>query len=210
MLSALPFVFASYIRSKTKSSHGRRGFFSVLGTQMPRLKAVKNAVVKFFHRLYDGMRRSDNFRKFFTLIILLLMIGVQFVDYSASQEVARLSQEHQVSAENGASFIHVYAPLMSRPHAIFIAAFLSLSFFFFRVADSVLTILHNERRIFHFFALLTLIILFASPRYIIIVEVMEMILMAAMIYPNKMSTPEPRGRKNIPMTPRQFSLRKSA
>lgn len=209
-LSALPFFCASCLRQKKNSSYGRRNFFSVIGRQMPRLNAVKIAIVKFLHRMYEGMKKSDNFRKFFTLVILLLMIGVQFVDFSASQEVARMAQDGQASGENGDLFIQIYAPLMSRPHATLLATFLSLSFFFFKAADWILTILHNERKIFHFFAVLTLIILFASPRYIIIVEVMEMILMAAVIYPNKITSPEPKGRKDIPLRQEQFELRKSA
>lgn len=210
VLSALPFVWASYLRTKKKSSSGKRNIFSVMGQQMPRLKAVKDAVSNLLHRLYEGMKKSDNFRKFFTLIVLLLMIAVQFVDCCASQEVARASWEHQIDAENGAHFVRVYAPLMSPPYAIFLAAFMSLSFFFFKVADHVLTILHNVRVIFYFLSVLTMIILFASPRNIIIVEVMEIILMAAMIYPNKTIPEEPKGRKSIPMTPRQNGLRKSA
>jgi len=41
-------------------------------------------------RFYEGMKRSDNFRKFFTLMILMGMILIQFVDFHASTEIAKM------------------------------------------------------------------------------------------------------------------------
>lgn len=210
LLSALPFVLAQCFRSATKSSAGRRTVFSFITAQAPRLKAVKDALVNFLLRVYEGMKRSDNFRKFFTLLTLLLMTCILFVDYSASQEIARLSLERQEAIENDMLFAQVYGPLMSRPHATFIATFLGLSFFFYKVADRLLTVLHNEGKIFYFFAVLTLIILFSSPRYIIIVEIMLIILLAAVIYPNKTAPEEPKTRKQIPIRPRRKNLLKTA
>ena len=210
LLSALPFFYMSYIRPKEKTSPVWRNMFTALGTQMPRLRTVKKTFGKFFHRLYDGMKKSDNFRKFFTLVTLLLMIAVQFVDFSASTSIARMLQEASHDSHETAKMIAVYGTLMTRPHASVLAACLSLILFSYTAADWLLTRLHNRRKLFFGVALITLVVLFASPRYLIVTEVLEMMLMAALIYPNKIPSQDPKGRKPIPREEEQNTLRKAA
>lgn len=210
LLSALPFFYISYIRPKEKTSPIWRNMFTALGTQMPRLKAAKRAVGKFFHRLYEGMKKSDNFRKFFSLITLLLMIAVQFVDFSATMNVAKMIQDASHDSQQMARIIAVYGPLMTRPHASVLAACLSLTLFSYTAADWLLTRLHNRRKFFFGVALIALIVLFSSPRYLIVTEVLEMMLMAALIYPNRIPSQDPKGRKPIPMVKEQQELRKAA
>ena len=218
LLSALPFFYVSYIRPRKESSPVWRNMFTALGTQMPRLRAFKEAVAKFFHRLYDGMKKSDNFRKFFSLVTLLLMIAVQFIDFSASTEIARSIREiSQSDAETYGEIekqlshtIAIYGSLMSKPHASVLAACLSLTLFWYTAADWLLSRLHNRQKFFFGVALLALIILFASPRYIIVAEILEMMLMAALIYPNKIPSQDPKGRKPIPVAKEQQTFRKAA
>lgn len=210
VLSALPFFYVSYIRPKEKTSPVWRNMFTAIGTQLPHLTKVKNAIGKFLHRLYDGMKKSDNFRKFFSLIILLLMIAVQFVDFSASTSIARMTQESTLISQQTAKIIAIYGPMMTRPHATVLAACLSLTFFSYSVADWFLTRLHNKQRFFFGVALITLIILFATPRYFIVAEILEMILLAALIYPNKISEQRPKGRKTIPKEDETMNIKKAA
>ena len=218
LISAVPFLYVTLIKPKRETSSVWRNMFTAIGSQLPRLKAVKTACSKFLHRLYEGMKRSDNFRKFFTLITLLLMIAVQFIDFSASTEIARSIREiSQSDAETYgeietriAHTIAVYGSLMSKPHATVLAACLSLTLFVFGSANWLLTRLHNSRKFFFFIALVTLIILFTSPRYFIVVEIMEMMLMAALIYPNKIATPDPKGRKGIQNGQNKISFKNAA
>ena len=218
LLSAVPFLYVTLIKPKRETSSVWRNMFTAIGSQLPRLKAVKTACSKFLHRLYEGMKRSDNFRKFFTLITLLLMIAVQFIDFSASIEIARGIREiSQSDAETYgeietriAHTIAVYGSLMSKPHATVLAACLSMTLFVFGSANWLLTRLHNSRKFFFFIALVTLIILFTSPRYFIVVEIMEMMLMAALIYPNKIATPDTKGRKGIPNGQNKISFKNAA
>ncbi len=218
LLSAIPFLYVSFVKPKRETSKVWRNMFTAIGSQLPRLKAVKTTCAKFMHRLYEGMKRSDNFRKFFTLITLLLMIAVQFVDYSSSVEVARMirdaANEGAETAAKAAAYtshvIAVYGSLMSKPHATLLAACLSLILFVFKAGDWLLTRLHNSRKIFFTVAMMTLIILFTSPRFFIVVEVLEMMLMAALIYPNKVVPQDPKGRKGIPMEQKEMAYRNAA
>ncbi len=208
LLSALPFFYVSYVRPKEKTSPVWRNLFTALATQMPRLRAVKKIIGRFLHRIGEGMKKSDNFRKFFSLVTLLLMVVVQFVDFSASQDVAQGIRELNGSAEQ-TKFIAAYGSLMTRPHASVLAACLSLMLFSYKAADWLLTRLHNRKKFFLAIALLTLVILFASPRYFIVAEVLHMMLLAALVYPNRTSVDDPKGRKRIPKDERQ-EYRKAA
>jgi len=108
------------------------------------------------NRLYKEMKKNDNFRKFFTLITLLMMILVQFVDYSSSGEVARIIRDAAYGGTETAAkavadtchMIAVYGSLMSKPHDTLLAACLSLTLFVFKAGDWLLTRLHNSRKIF--------------------------------------------------------------
>lgn len=218
LLSVLPFFYASYIRPKEKTSKVWRNMFTALATQLPRLSKAKNTVANFLNRLYDGMKKSDNFRKFFTLVTLLLMIAVQFVDFSASTEIARGIRE--ISHSDAITFVEikkqlahtiaVYGPLMTKPHASVLAACMSLTLFSYMAADWLLSRLHNRQKFFFGVAMLALVILFASPRYIIVSEMLEMLLMAAMIYPNKIPSQDPKGRKPIPIEQQHQAIQKAA
>ncbi|MBQ9362410.1 MAG: hypothetical protein IJT97_03205 [Bacteroidaceae bacterium] len=210
LLSAVPFFYASYIRPKKDSSSVWRNMFTAIGTQMPRLRAVKIAVVNFIHKLYEGMKRSDNFRKFFSLIVLLLMIAVQFVDFSASTAVARMVQDTTTDTAETANIINIYGPLMTRPHATILAASISLTLFSYISANWILTRLHNRKKFFLIVANLALLVLLSSPRYFIVAEILELLLMAALIYPDKITQQEPKGRKRIPDGQEQRKYRKAA
>lgn len=205
LLSAIPFLYVSLIKPKRETSSVWRNMFTAVGSQWPRLKAVKTACSQLLRRLYEGMKRNDNFRKFFTLITLLLMIAVQFIDFSATTEIARGIKAVSVSSSKNSAetvsevnqVIAVYGPLMSKPHATVLAACLSMLLFAFGPANWLLTRLHNSRRVFFCAALVTLFFLFFSPRYFIVGEIMEIILMVALIYPNKITSPDPKGRDGI-------------
>lgn len=210
LLSAVPFVYAGCVRPKEKTSPVWRNIFTALGTQMPRLRKTKKAIVKFLYRIYDGMKKSDKFRKFFSLVTLLLMIAVQFVDFSAATSIARMLQEAARDNEQTAQTIAVYGAMMTRPHATVLAACLSLALFSYQMADWMLTRLHNRRKLFFCVALLTLAILFASPRYLIVAEVLETMLLAALVYPNKIPTQDPKGCRLIPRGNGKQEQRKAA
>ena len=125
----------------------------------------------FATRFYEGMKRSDNFRKFFTLVILMVMIALEFIDFQASTAIATLMHDSHLSVADAAQTIGLYGALMTRPYATLLAAVMSLAMFSYKWADAVLT-----------FAML---IAMVSPRYIIVTEMLEIVLLAAYIYPDR-------------------------
>jgi hypothetical protein len=90
------------------------------------------------------------------------------------------------SCADTATTISIYGKLMSSPYATIIAAGLSLPLFSYKLANSVLTELHNNQKLFLVVAMVAIaLVLCVSVRFLIVFEVMAIILMAAVIYPNK-------------------------
>ncbi len=218
VLSAIPFLYASYVKPRRKTSKVWRNMYTAIGAMMPHLKIVRQACVKFLHRLYDGMKRSDNFRKFFTLVVLLLMIGVQFVDYTASVDIAQLIND-AAKGDGGSTLqatsqasqaITVYGSLMSKPHATLLAAAISLTLFAYSIADRLLTRLHNSQKLFFFIGGCTMLVLQAAPRFFIVAEMMEMLLLSAMVYPNKSGEQQGGKRKPVPVSHEEKQYKNAA
>ena len=210
ILAAIPFIYASYVRPKEKTLSTRRCFLTAIGTKLPLLRTMTSAPGRFLNRLYEGMKKSDSFRKFFSLVTLILTIAVQFVDFSASTDIAGIIQSQQTDSVETTRVITIYGPIMTRPHATIVAACLSMTLFWYKAADLILTSLHNRRRLFLGTALTALVFLFVSPRFVIITETLEMLLMAAIIYPKRIPLQEPKGRKPLPTVDRRGVMRKAA
>ena len=93
---------------------------------------------------------------------------------------------------------------------LIVGVFLASELFGLSLLNWLLTRLHNSRKLFSIVTCITLFILFISPRYLIVVEVMEMMLMAAVIYPNKIPSSDPKGRKGIPTERNKISFKNAA
>ena len=161
LLAVMPFAYAAWSGKKNHS--------------LPRLAS----------RLYEGMKKSENFRKFFTLLVLLVMLALQFIDFQTTTAIAKMIQESADNPVETAQTIGVYAPLMTRPYATLIAAILSLSFFAYKVADRVMTVLHQQQRVFLLTGVIAMCIMFTSARYLIVAQMLFIILFAAQVYPNQ-------------------------
>ena len=222
LLSAVPFLYASFIRPRQETSPKWRNMLATIGSlginSIPLVKALRMSCSKYLHRLYEGMKKSDNCRKFFSLLTLLVMIAVQFVDFSASTEIARgikdvVENDPERTTETAGQMAHliaVYGPLMSKPYATLLAACASMTLFVYGASDWLLTRLHNSSRIFFSAAMMTLVILFASPRFLVVTEMLEIILMAALVYPNRTAPSDPKGKKGLPVEKKDITFRNAA
>ena len=113
------------------------------------------------------------------------MLAMQFIDFHASTEIARMLQDSNASHNDTMITMATYAPLMTRPYATLIAAVLSLSLFSYKWADKVLTKLHNNRRLFALIGLAVILLTVFLPRWIVVSEMLAVTLMASYVYPNK-------------------------
>lgn len=160
------------------------------------LLRIRHRIRIVMKRFYNGMRKYDSFRKFFTLMLLLILIAIQFTDQAASHTVLRMIQESNGINQNVIAATH--ALLISHPYAIALAAIIGILFFFYRMADRILTTLHNSNFLYAVTALLTIIIAFYPQGFFIISQTLFIILIGAYIYPNRVPTIHPNGGIHVP------------
>ena len=217
VLSALPFVLASFIRKKRKYIDNR-SIFDTVQSLFAYFNKIETICFIYILRLYEGMTKSDNFRKFFTLLVLLFMIAVQFIDFNASTDIAKeiLNTPDNVTDDTStttiwaAKNISIFMTLMTNPLATLLAAALSMILFAYSCGNWLLTRLHNNNKFFFYSALVSIVILFTSPCFLIVTEVIEIILIAAIIYPNKIVSDDPGSRKGIPVIPEEAKNKNAA
>ena len=149
-LSAIPFVYAMYIRPKQKKSDEYANFFTWAGRHFPRLGFFFFALKNFLRRLHEGMKRSDTFRKFFHLVALLFLLGFQYVDYSASTAALKTIRLACYVGPSAVREAANYSHLVTLPPVMLLSATLALFLFSYGIADRLLTVLHNSRKIFFF------------------------------------------------------------
>ena len=115
----------------------------------------------------------------------MVMIALEFIDFQASTAIATMMHDSHLSAADAAQTIGLYGALMTRPYATLLAAVMSLAMFSYKWADAVLTYLHDHPKHFLVVAALAMLIAMVSPRYIIVTEMLEIVLLAAYIYPDR-------------------------
>ena len=92
-VTRVPFVFHYCIKPKAASSDKWRNFYSFLSARMPWLKRKALAVKAWISYVYHKMYRSDNGRKFFTLVLVICMLVFQVVDFHAAKEACSFQVE---------------------------------------------------------------------------------------------------------------------
>lgn len=88
--TSVPFVFHYCIKPKAASSDKWRNFYSFLSARMPWLKRKALAVKAWISYVYHKMYRSDNGRKFFTLVLVICMLVFQ-VEWAAKGKALSLT-----------------------------------------------------------------------------------------------------------------------
>ncbi len=131
VITAIPLFYEYYVRPKEKTSKVWRNMFTAIGSSMPFLSRFCNKMKQHAKRSADGMRKSDNFRKFFTYIVLLILIVIQFVDLQASQVVVQGAanmglQKNSVHAMN---YYLLFGGFYTSPFTYLITGVMSLVFF---------------------------------------------------------------------------------
>lgn len=202
ILVILPYAYAYHVRAKKKRGEQQSSLFTFLGKHLPKIHQACLAVKNFIMRLFDGMKRSDSFRRFFTIITLLVLLVFQYTDFHVASSIAHNVREaFQNSAERNVENIaelKLLLPYFTKPQATMLGACLTLMFFSYRFADYLLTLLHNNNRLYCLVGLATMTITILATRWFVIAETLAIILMAAYTYPNKRPVDNPKGRKGIP------------
>ena len=197
VLTMIPFVFHYWIKPKSKESPKWKNSISILEENLPSIRRNKRIIFLWFMRFYKKMKFSRNARKFFTYILIVSMLIVQFVDFQASKyakehlnEATSISVENTQSRNSTCLAIKHKASTKLRSHTTPFWAFnlcliITLATFSFRLSDMVLTKIHNVRWIKWVMGVaIVLLIVTSIGRLLLVAEISYLILMAGLIYPN--------------------------
>lgn len=214
VLTSIPFLYHFLIKPRRESVKKYRNVFTAAQPHMSKLKKSVWRIGTHLINFYDKMKHREKPRKFFTLLLLLFLLCIQGVDNFASGEVAatyktmakekRLDQLSISGKKTAAPFMqrkmsnYLY-PFLTRPLVYLITFGMTLLFFSYKLANRILTKIHNSKRIL--IGVSCVIILFSffdEGRYILLSEVLFIIAMAALFYPNFHDPATPKGRKQIP------------
>lgn len=169
-----------------------------LEENLPSIRRKKRIIFLWFMRFYKKMKFSRNARKFFTYILIVSMLIVQFVDFQASKYAKEhLNEATSISVENTQprnstclAIKHKTSAMLLRSHTTPFWAFnlcliITFATFSFRLSDMVLTKIHNVRWIKWAMGIaIVLLIVTSIGRLLLVAEISYLILMAGLIYPN--------------------------
>ena len=197
LLSAIPFLFKHFILPKRESSPACRNAITAAASAMPYFKRWRRKYFNISIRIYNAMKHSIEARKFFTLLMLLVLLTITMVDFNASATIARkvtkAAQECGNETETLIGLYSVYAPYLTFRYATVLAGLMVVPFFSYRLTDRILMKLAGSK---HFFctvsalamALFAICAFHSSGRNIVIIEIIYVILGAASIYPRYRQT----------------------
>ena len=222
VLTSIPFLYHFLIKPRRESIKRYRNAFTAVQPQMSKLKKAIWRLGTYLINFYDKMKRREKPRKFFTLLLLLSLLFFQGADNFASSEVAAtyktMAKENRldelsISGKKTAApfmqrkFSNCLYPFLTRPVVYLVCFPLTLIFFSYRMADWILTIIHNSKKTL--LVLSTIIIFFSvfdEGRYMLFSEVLFIMVMGALFYPNFHGGLPPKGRKSIPVCDRKTRL----
>ena len=222
VLTSIPFLYHFLIKPRRESIKRYRNAFTAVQPQMSKLKKAIWRLGTYLINFYDKIKRREKPRKFFTLLLLLSLLFFQGADNFASSEVAAtyktMAKENRldelsISGKKAAApfmqrkFSNCLYPFLTRPVVYLVCFPLTLIFFSYRMADWILTIIHNSKKTL--LVLSTIIIFFSvfdEGRYMLFSEVLFIIVMGALFYPNFHGGLPPKGRKSIPVCDRKTRL----
>ena len=195
LLAVLPVLFTSHVK-------GRSSLPSIVASWVPSLKKVASKAARLATWLHEGMKRSDNFRKFFRMILIIVLLLYTWTEFAATDAAADEIEQMSINATWDCGRRIILLGMMADPRIILVCLMLNLSLFSDRWSNRMLTELHGSRHLQGMTAVAVLMICVISAwqtmEYFILAEVLYIILAASWAYPEKVGVSDPKGRKRLP------------
>ena len=213
LLTLVPFVFHYVIKPKASSSPKWRSFYSFLSTKMPCIRRKVAKVKAWISYVYGKMHRSRNGRKFFILVLLVMMLVFQVVDYHAARQAYQLLGESSLLSGtmsltpyhirvpflgevmvpgSGKLVVPLLYPFLTKAWVYVMALGTTIMLFSYRLADRVLVGIHGSRCLQILLASLAIVVAVVDcGRAFLMGELIFILLMAGMVYPFKQLPPVP-------------------
>lgn len=156
ILTFLPFLHHYYILPRSKKDEKYKNLRSLLGTLNPKLK-------RLFSKFHEKIKKDESTRKFFSIIIFFVMVNFLFVDWFSSLDAAEIY--HTLDKKNNLSLLAVSGQYEAGGGSL-------------NTLNNIHLFMMNGVYIYCFAFLW-------EGRMIIISELIFIINLAAMVYPNR-------------------------
>ena len=171
-----------------------------------RLQILKMCIKKFFVRIQLNARRSDNARKFYTMIFIVILLVISYVDFLATKEAFQIINSAKeittdfISEKDGGCLVdndcvrYIYQPFMSNAIIMLGLQIFTLLLFYYKISDRLLLFIKDNWEITGLAnCLLLAVIAMFSMAYVILAEHIVILMIAARYYPYKKTTVIPDG-----------------
>lgn len=197
LLSAIPFLFAIFIKPKAKDEKWRNVFtLSDINSEKVASGAVK--LRNFFKKVYEAMKYSDNARKFFIMLLIITMIVFQWIDSEATQTAVRAIIGNRENVYQGKESMVMFLPFITSPIVTILSMIYTFILFRYKWANKLLTKINtNKKMIVLFIALIMLSIVVGNGRFFLLGEILFLTLIWALILPKKKGEGYPDGGTRI-------------
>lgn len=84
VLTAIPFAYHTWVQPNQDRSPLLRNLSTAMMACLPKIRGVVKKAKSFLSWYYDKMKTSISARKLFTLVLVMVLLAVQYVDYETT------------------------------------------------------------------------------------------------------------------------------
>ncbi len=197
LLSAIPFLFAIFIKPKAKEGKWKN-VFTLSNINSEKVANGAGKIRKFIMRIYEAMKYSDNARKFFIMVLIITMIVVQWIDSEATQTAVKAILGNRENVYQEKESMVMLFPFITSPIVTILSMIYTLILFRYKWANKLLTKINTSKKmIVLFIALIMLSIVVGNGRFFLLGEILFLTLIWALILPKKKGEGYPDGGTRI-------------
>ena len=205
LLTVIPVYYLVYRKYFCDHNKALPNIYSLINKISPFIASRYMAFRAWIIRYRKRLRESVPCRKFFTLMVLLLLLFVNFVDMSASDKALNniltiirqdnnkeivikthvgKGKQYQIKPEHLPAY-NAYAGYITDSFSALISNVVMIFFFFYKPANAILNKLHQSKIIFRLMAALSVAILYLPGSHLLLSEIIFILLLAATVYPEQ-------------------------
>ena len=185
VLTAIPFAFHAYVMPKSEKQYKWKNSMTWLSTKSAFFGKYKKKFMAFTHTFEEGMKYNRKIRKFYILLMVIVLLALELVDVRTSQEIAAYVMSYTKGSPIKAYDIEFLYPLLTHPAATVSMFIFTIALLSYRLSNFILTKLSNNIWLFIFTSVATgLFGIICNGRLILVSLIMVIILNWACYYPN--------------------------
>ena len=218
VLTAIPFAYHVWVQPNQDSSPLLRNLSTAVMACLPKLRGVVKKAKSFLSWYYDKMKTSISARKLFTLVLVMVLLAVQYVDYEttlyavgANHLVAEASSFLEMDEAGMGSCLWnaweknlLFLPSHTPYNLIMVNLLCTFLLFNYRIAENVLTCLNQKKVIFSLSAAVSVALILIDGRLLIGSECIYILLGVGAIFPKFVGHGQGGSKESLRHVVREF------